>query len=158
MKLYELTESYQNVLDIAEQLEAETLKDTLDAITESIEVKAENTAKVIKTVNAEIEALDTEIKRMSSRKSTLKNNIESMKRYLKEELEKVGLDKVKGQHLTIRIQNNPQGVLVEDESKLGAYLVEQPKKLDRKAILADLKDGKEIDGAEIQQGRSLRIV
>ncbi|AMD23120.1 hypothetical protein GU74_11495 [Listeria monocytogenes] len=158
MKLYELTESYQNVLDIAEQLEAETLKDTLDAITESIEVKAENTAKVIKTVNAEIEALDTEIKRMSSRKSTLKNNVESMKRYLKEELEKVGLDKVKGQHLTIRIQNNPQGVLVEDESKLGAYLVEQPKKLDRKAILADLKDGKEIDGAEIQQGRSLRIV
>ncbi|EPR7327062.1 siphovirus Gp157 family protein [Listeria innocua] len=158
MKLYELTESYQNVLDIAEQLEAETLKDTLDAITESIEVKAENTAKVIKTVNAEIEALDTEIKRMSSRKSTLKNNVESMKHYLKEELEKVGLDKVKGQHLTIRIQNNPQGVLVEDESKLGAYLVEQPKKLDRKAILADLKDGKEIDGAEIQQGRSLRIV
>ncbi|MBC2052554.1 siphovirus Gp157 family protein [Listeria welshimeri] len=158
MKLYELTESYQNVLDIVEQLEAETLKDTLDAITESIEVKAENTAKVIKTVNAEIEALDTEIKRMSSRKSTLKNNVESMKRYLKEELEKVGLDKVKGQHLTIRIQNNPQGVLVEDESKLGAYLVEQPKKLDRKAILADLKDGKEIDGAEIQQGRSLRIV
>ncbi|EOU3548666.1 siphovirus Gp157 family protein [Listeria monocytogenes] len=158
MKLYELTESYQNVLDIAEQLEAETLKDTLDAITESIEVKAENTAKVIKTVNAEIEALDTEIKRMSSRKSTLKNNVESMKRYLKEELEKVGLDKVKGQHLTIRIQNNPQGVLVEDESKLGAYLVEQPKKLDRKAILADLKDGKEIDGAEIQQGRSLRIL
>lgn len=158
MKLYELTESYQNVLDIAEQLEAETLKDTLDAITESIEVKAENTAKVIKTVNAEIEALDTEIKRMSSRKSTLKNNVESMKRYLKEELEKVELDKVKGQHLTIRIQNNPQGVLVEDESKLGAYLVEQPKKLDRKAILADLKDGKEIDGAEIQQGRSLRIV
>ncbi|EAG6952144.1 siphovirus Gp157 family protein [Listeria monocytogenes] len=158
MKLYELTESYQNVLDIAEQLEAETLKDTLDAITESIEVKAENTAKVIKTVNAEIEVLDTEIKRMSSRKSTLKNNVESMKRYLKEELEKVGLDKVKGQHLTIRIQNNPQGVLVEDESKLGAYLVEQPKKLDRKAILADLKDGKEIDGAEIQQGRSLRIV
>ncbi|EEO0673688.1 siphovirus Gp157 family protein [Listeria monocytogenes] len=158
MKLYELTESYQNVLDIAEQLEAETLKDTLDAITESIEVKAENTAKVIKTVNAEIEALDTEIKRMSSRKSTLKNNVESMKRYLKEELEKVGLDKVKGQHLTIRIQSNPQGVLVEDESKLGAYLVEQPKKLDRKAILADLKDGKEIDGAEIQQGRSLRIL
>ncbi|KGL43081.1 hypothetical protein EP56_08435 [Listeriaceae bacterium FSL A5-0209] len=158
MKLYELTERYKNVLDIAEQLEAETLKDTLDAITESIEIKAENTAKVIKTLEAEIAGLEVEIKRMSDRKSAMKNNIDGMKRYLKDELEKVGTDKVTGQHLTIRIQNNPKSVRVEDESKLGAYLVEQPKKLDKKALLADLKAGKEVDGAEIQQGRSLRIV
>lgn len=158
MKLYELTERYKNVLDIAEQLDAETLKDTLEAIKESIEVKAENTAKVIKTLEAEIAGLETEIKRMSDRKSTLKNNIDGMKRFLKDELEKVGTDKVKGQHLTIRIQNKPQGVRVEDESKLSDYLVEQPKKLDKKALLADLKAGKEVDGAEIQQGRSLRIV
>lgn len=46
--LYELTENYQHVLDLAEQLDAEVLKDTLDSIDEAIEVKVENTAKVIK--------------------------------------------------------------------------------------------------------------
>ncbi|MBC6150080.1 siphovirus Gp157 family protein [Listeria booriae] len=158
MKLYELTQSYQNVLDIAEQLEAETLKDTLDAITEGFEIKAENTAKVIKTLEAEVAGLDAEIKRMSERRSAIKNNIDGMKRYLKEELEKIGVDKVKGQHLTVRIQNNPQSVRVDDESKLIGYLIEQPKKLDKKTLLADLKDGKKVEGAEIQQGRSLRIV
>ena len=44
-----------------------------------------------------------------------------------------------------------------DESKLIGYLVEQPKKLDKKAIMTDLKAGREVSGAELQHSRSLRI-
>ncbi|MBC6134299.1 siphovirus Gp157 family protein [Listeria booriae] len=157
MRLYELANNYQRVLDLAGQTEAETLKDTLDAIKESIDIKAENLGKVIKSLEAEVAGFDVEMKRMSDRKSTIKNNIDGLKRYLQTELEKIGTDKIKGQHLTIAIQNNPPSARVDDESKLTSYLVEQPKKLDKKALLVDLKAGIEVDGAELYQGRSLRI-
>lgn len=39
--LYELTNSYLEVLELAEQLDAEALKDTLDSIDEAIEESAE---------------------------------------------------------------------------------------------------------------------
>ncbi|KGL46224.1 hypothetical protein EP56_02140 [Listeriaceae bacterium FSL A5-0209] len=157
MKLYELGNNYQRVIDLAATTEAETLKDTLDAIKESIDLKAENIAKVIKTLEAEEVGLDTEIKRMTSRKTTIANGIKGLKFYLQRELEKIGTDKIEGQHFTIAIQKNNPSARIEDESKLIAYLVEQPKKLDKKALLVDLKAGVEVEGAELYQGRSLRI-
>ncbi|WAO22054.1 siphovirus Gp157 family protein [Paenilisteria newyorkensis] len=157
MKLYELGNNYQRVVDLAATTEAETLKDTLDAIKESIDIKAENIAKVIKTLEAEEAGLDTEIKRMTARKTTITNGIKGLKYYLQTELEKIGTDKIEGQHFTIAIQKNNPSARIEDESKLIAYLVEQPKKLDKKALLVDLKAGIEVEGAELYQGRSLRI-
>ncbi|WP_430534447.1 siphovirus Gp157 family protein [Listeria rocourtiae] len=157
MKLYELGNNYQRVIDLAATTEAETLNDTLDAIKESIDMKAENIAKVIKTLEAEEAGLDTEIKRMATRKTTISNGIKGLKYYLQTELEKIGTDKIEGQHFTIAIQKNNPSARIEDESKLVDYLVEQPKKIDKKALLVDLKAGIEVDGAELYQGRSLRI-
>lgn len=45
MKLYELTQAYNQVLEMAEDLDAETLQDTLDSIREPIEEKAGNIIK-----------------------------------------------------------------------------------------------------------------
>ncbi len=158
MKLYELTENYNQVLEMAEQLDAETLKDTLDSIDEAIEIKVENTAKVVRSLEGNVDAIDSEIKRLTAKKSTLNNNIKGIKNYMQESMEQVGKDKIKGQLFNIGIQNNPQSVNIIDEKKINLdYFIEQPSKLDKKLLLADLKEGKEIEGAEIQQTRSLRI-
>lgn len=158
MKLYELTGNYNQVLELAEQLDAETLKDTLDSIDEAIEIKVENTAKVVRSLEGNVDAIDSEIKRLSAKKSTLNNNIKGIKTYMQESMEQVGKEKIKGQLFNIGIQNNPQSVNVTDEKKINLdYFIEQPLKLDKKLLLADLKEGKEIEGAEIQQTRSLRI-
>lgn len=158
MKLYELTENYSQVLEMAEQLDAETLRDTLDSIDEAIEIKIENTAKVVRSLEGNVDAIDNEIKRLTDKKSTLNNNIKGIKSYMQESMEQVGKEKVKGQLFNIGIQNNPQSVNVVDEKKIKMdYFVEQPSKLDKKRLLADLKEGKEVEGAELQQTRSLRI-
>lgn len=158
MKLYELTENYNQVLEMAEQLDAETLKDTLDSIDEAIEIKVENTAKVVRSLESNVDAIDSEIKRLTAKKSTLSNNIKGIKNYMQESMEQVGKDKIKGQLFNIGIQNNPQSVNIIDEKKINLdYFIEQPSKLDKKLLLADLKEGKKIEGAEIQQTRSLRI-
>lgn len=157
MNLFELTSNYQRVLEVAEQLDSETLKDTLDSINEAIDVKVENTAYVIKTLEANVAAIVLEEKRLAAMKSAQMNNTKNLKLYIQESMEKVGLDKVQGKLIKVAIQNNPQSVRVENEEALKEYLVEQAPKLDKKALLADLKNGVEVYGAELQQTRSIRI-
>lgn len=158
MKLYELTSSYQQLLEIAEQLDAETLKDTLDAIEDAIETKVENTAFVIKSLEANTKIIDEEIKRLQAMKGAQQNNIKSLKLYIQDAMEQVGLDKVQGELIKVAIQNNPQSVEVLNENVIPKnYFVEQKPKLDKRAILADLKSGAQVEGVEIKQTRSLRI-
>ena len=72
-------------------------------------------------------------------------------------MEQTGIDRVEGKLIKVAIQNNPQSVRVENEEALKEYFIEQAPKLDKKALLADLKNGVEVYGAELQQTRSIRI-
>ena len=156
MNLYNLTTNYLHVLELAEN--GDDLTDTLEALEDAIEDKAENTAKVIKQLEANADMLATEIKRLSERKTTAENNAKRLKVYLQEQLEKVGRDKIKGEIFNVALQNNPQSVDVLDESKIpAAYFIEQAPKLDRKELLAHLKAGETIPGVVVKQSRSLRI-
>lgn len=158
MKLYDLVSQYNQVLEMAEEVDVDTLKDTLESIQESIEEKAQNTAKLIKSMEVDTKALKEEEQRLADRRKSLENKISSIKEYLQTQLEIAGIDKVKGPILTVSIQNNPPSVFVEDESKIpSAYMIPQPNKIDKKAILKSLKEGSEIDGCSIKQSRSVRI-
>lgn len=156
MNLYQLTENYLTVLEMAEN--GDDLTDTLEALTDAIEDKAENTAKVIKQLEANAEMVANEIKRLSAHKTTFDNNAKHLKVYLQEQLEKCGKSKIKGAIFTVAIQNNPQSVEVLDENKIPAtYFIPQQPKLDRKELLVHLKSGEEIAGVAIKQTQSLRI-
>ena len=158
MKLYELTQSYQQVLEIAEQLDAETLKDTLDSINDAVEQKVENTAFVVKQLEANISVIDEEIKRLQAMKQTQQNNVRSLKEYIQGAMEQVGMNRIQGKLIKIAIQNNPKSVEVLNENVIPKnYFVEQKPQLDKKALLADLKGGAQVEGVEIKQSRSLRI-
>jgi predicted nuclease with TOPRIM domain len=157
MKLYELSLNYAHVMEMAEEMEPEVLKDTLETIEEEIQDKAENIAKLVKNLNADVDALKAEEKRLADRRKSLENKVTNLKTYLQEQLEVAGLDKVKRPTLTVSIQNNPPSVKVIDEKLLSAYMVPVDPKLDKKTLLSDLKEGKVIDGAEIFQSRGVRI-
>ncbi|MGD7007582.1 siphovirus Gp157 family protein [Metabacillus sp. 84] len=154
--LYELATSYRSVLEM-EDSDPVVLKDTLESIEEGIEEKAENIAKLIRTLDAEAEVIKSEETRLANRRKAVENRITSLKTYLQEQLEVAGMDKIKRPTLTVAIQNNPPSVKIIDEKLLDAYMVPVPHKLDKKAVLEDLKAGKQVAGAEIYRGRSLRI-
>ncbi|MET3505441.1 siphovirus Gp157 family protein [Halalkalibacter oceani] len=157
MKLYELTDAYQQVLELAEN-DSESFLDTLKSLEDAIEVKIENTAKLIKTLDGEAEVIKAEEKRLSERRKALENKVTGLKNYLEYELEKLNLDKVKGAILTTSMQNNPPSVEVLNEKKIPKiYFKPQPSKLDKTTLLKDLKEGKEVEGAAIKQTKSLRI-
>lgn len=157
MKLYELTTNYVSLMEMAEEMDATTLQDTLESIEEEIHDKAENIAKLIKNINADVDALKSEEKRLADRRKSLENKVTHLKEYLQNQLEVAGLDKVKRPTLTVSIQNNPPSVKVIDEKLLSDYMIPVEPKLDKKAILTALKEGMEVSGAELVQGRSVRI-
>ena len=157
MRLYELTSSYEQLLEMAEQFDEATLRDTLESINEAIETKVENTAYVIKSLEANVKIIDEEVKRLQAMKSTQQRNIKSLKEYIQESMEKVGLGKIEGSLIKVSIQNNPPSVRLDDDFKIGKYLVSVEPKFDRKAILSDLKQGLDVPGAEMVHGKSIRI-
>lgn len=157
MKLYELSQNYQMVLDMIEDGNEEYL-DTLESLGEALEEKAENTAKLIKSLDAQTEVIKAEEKRLADRRRALENKAKRMKDYLQENLEAAGIKKVKGQLLTVAIQKNPPSLNVVDESLIDqSYFVEQKPVLDKKALLQAIKDGAEVEGAELKQTEGVRI-
>lgn len=160
-KLYELTHQYQELLDLITESEADHpgFRDTLESIEDAIEVKLENTAKVIKTIEAEAKAIKAEEDRLKKRRQALENNAERLKDYAEQALIATGKERIKGGTFTLRLQYNPPSVRILDEKSIPAhYLVEQLPSIDKKGILEDLKNEIAVEGATLYRARSLRIV
>ena len=158
MRLFELNQQYKQLQEMADDLDPMTLKDTLESIKESIEDKAENTAKLIRSWEAEVNAIKEEEKRLANRRKALENRVSNTKAYLFEQMKNAGLEKVKRPTLTVSIANNPPSVEVIDPDKIPSlFMIEQKPVIDKKAILVALKNGAEIEGCTITQGEGLRI-
>lgn len=155
--LYSIQEKYQQLLYLAEQLEPELLKDTLESIEDELETKAENVAFVIKELQGQALVLEKETKRLSERKNTINNNVKRLKQSLFDAMITANKQKIKTNLFTLDIRKNPPSVIIEDESKLIDYFVEQPKKLDKTKLKDDLKKGIEVSGAMLVQTERLQI-
>jgi hypothetical protein len=158
LKLYELSQNYVQLLELADSVDEEIFQDTLSSLEEAIDDKTENMAKLIRCLESDCKAIKEEEQRLADRRKALENRISSVKEYLQNQLEVAGLDKVKRPTVTVSIQLNPPSVLVKDESLIPShYMVPVPAKLDKKAVLSFLKEGGEVPGCEIQQSKGLRI-
>lgn len=158
MKLYELNQQYNQLLEMADDLDPQVLKDTLESIKGSIEDKAENTAKLIRSWEAEVKAIKEEEKRLAERRKSLEKRVDNTKAYLFEQMEIAGMEKVKRPTVSVSIANNPPSVQVIDPEKIPSlFMIDQDPVIDKKALLTALKNGAEIDGCAIKQGKGLRI-
>ncbi|EEO3352480.1 siphovirus Gp157 family protein [Listeria monocytogenes] len=155
--LYSIQGKYQQLLNLAEQLDPELLKNTLESIDDELETKAENVAFVIKELEGQSLILEKETKRLAERKNTINNNVKRLKQSLFDAMLTANKQKIKTNLFTLDIRKNPPSVIVEDESKLLNYLIEQPKKLDKTKLGDDLKKGIEVEGAKLIQTERLQI-
>ncbi|HEM1176413.1 TPA: siphovirus Gp157 family protein, partial [Listeria monocytogenes] len=99
--LYSIQEKYQQLLNLAEQLDPEALKDTLESIEDELETKAENVAFVIKELEGQSLILDVEIKRLSERKNTINNNVKRLKQSLHDAMLVANKQKIKTNLFTL---------------------------------------------------------
>nr|DAF69101.1 MAG TPA: resistance protein [Bacteriophage sp.] len=155
--LYSLTSDYLQVLDMAEsgEVDADVIIDTLEGISGEIEVKAENYAKVMKSIEATAEALSKEEQRLALRRKVLENNVSRMKKSLEQSMIATDNKKFKTTLFSFSIQKNPASLVVSGEVP-EEYLVPQPPKVDNARIKEELKT-KDLPFAHLEQGESLRI-
>lgn len=156
--LYKLSENYNQVIQMADQLDDGTLRDTLDSINEAFDDKAENIAKSIKEIEGQADIIKAEKERLAKREQAMRNNAKSMKSYLQEQMDLVGKKKIQGELLTVAIQKNAPSVKIESEQYIPkGFYVPQPAKLDKSQLKNELKNGLEIPGVELIQTESVRI-
>jgi hypothetical protein len=157
--MYELTDKYRQLLDVAEDVDSDLLADTLESIHDAIEVKAEATAAVIKEIEKDAAGLKVEIDRLSKRKQTYENNVKRLKQHLLNSLEKAKMPKVKGQRFTVSTRFNAPHVVITDENMIPVQFIKTVETIDKSGLTALLKtpDGKNVKGAYLQKTKSLQI-
>lgn len=160
--IYELTDDFLRLLEMAEDPETDpqAFADTLEGLEYEIEVKAENYAKIIKQLDSDAAGIDAEIKRLQAKKSAITNSQDRMKKTLEGAMIATGKVKFKTDLFSFNIQKNPPSVELDEEHLELIpieYLIPQDPKPDKKRMLAELKEGKELGFARLKQTESLRI-
>lgn len=158
-KLYEIVGAFKELLEMAseENMDQKLISDTLEGVEIEFEEKADGYAKVVKMLEGDVEAIDKEIKRLTEKKNTIKNNISGIKKNLENAMITTGKTKFKTLLFGYNIQKNPVSVSIDDENQIPKdFWIEQEPKLDKKSLAAYLKEN-EVSWAHLTQTESLRI-
>ena len=158
-KLYELSTGYKNIEYLLENGEdSEELAAVLNSLGEEIEDKAENIAKLIKNYESDINAFKEEEKRIAERRRTLENDVKRLKEYLFNNMKLTGKTKFKKGTFSFNIAKNPPSVEIVNQDIISSDYKVLTEVLDKKAILKDLRNGKDVQGAILVTDKeSLRI-
>lgn len=161
-KLYQITEQHRElqVLVDAEELSPEAVADTFEAMEGEFNEKAVSVVHVIENMQSDVGAVEAEIKRLTARKTALANRRDSIREYLRSNMEASGITKIECPLFAITISKGRDIVAIEDEALIPDELVEVSviSKPDKREILKRLKAGESVPGANIQKSKSsLRI-
>ena len=157
MNLYELSSDLIALNDIESVEDLEVIR---EIIKQELQNKSTGIVAVVRNLESNIAAIDTEIKRLQELKRLKQNNITRLKDYTKECMNIQGIKKLETNLGNISIRKTPASVKILDETKIPLeYLnVKQVTSIDKKTLLDDLKDGLILEGiAELSQGTSLTI-
>ena len=158
MSLYKLTEDWQTVYSMLsdEEVSDQAVFDTLESLEFDIAETMENCGKIIRNAEAEAKALKDEEGRLYKKRKQKELAVSRMKSMMQHTMETIGVKKMTAGVFDFTIRDNQPSVHVLNESVIPEeYFVPQEPKLDKKALLAALKAGKAVDGAQLGFGRTL---
>ena len=157
--LFELLTVYKQLYNkLDEGYSIEDLQDTLDSIEADMNTKVDNTVGLIRSVEADTDAIDKEIKRLQALKKQKNNFIGRLKQHLQDALEVQQKDNYRTSTNYIYKRNNQPSVNITNEALIGkAYRIPQPDKYDKKAMKEDILAGADIEGAELVSSTSLVV-
>lgn len=159
MNLFELTENYVKFFtefDNADEITDE-MQEMANNLNVEIEEKCDNYAKMIKNLEADVEAFKNQEKIFNEKRKSAENKVKWLKQNLQASMELQGRKKVKTDLFSFNIQKNAPSLEITNEKNIddSYYIIER--KLNKKELLSDIKEGLIIDGVGIKQSESLRI-
>lgn len=163
MTLYELTDDYLRLLELAEEdVDEQILNDTMEGIEGAIEDKADAYAAVVFEIDSDIAKIDREVSRLSDRKRALTNNRDRIKKNLYNAMIAMNKRKIKTGLHSFTISKNGgklplilnEGVRVED---LPMECIKVSYTADSEALRALLDKGDTRFAHYGERGETLRI-
>ena len=156
--LYELVGDMAYLHQLLEDPEADeqVIRDTMESIDYEIEDKADGYAKIIRMLNAEVEAISAEVDRLEARRKAIKNNSDRLKQALEQSMIFLNKRKFKTALFSFNIQKNTPSVNITGEVP-EQFLIPQEPKVDKRAIIDYVKEHGNTEYAELTQSESLRI-
>ena len=166
MKLYEITEQLYNLLASLDDSdnntnEAEEIRIKLDLFAGQFEFKAEQIGKIVLNYQSDITQLEAEQLRLEAKRKALENRNKSLKKYLLDNMNILGITQVKGDVFNINVRNNPPSVVIPEAMELDANftrIIPERREPDKVKILAHFKEtGEIVTGAKIETSQRIEI-
>ena len=155
MTLYEITDSYRQLLWIAgdPEVDPETVQETMDDLDDELEVKADNYVTVIKALETDNAGDMLEITRLRARVATRERNIKNMKNSLLEAMRAAGKKKLPTEHYQLSEAKNggvqPLKLAPVDQIP-NEYLIMKPE-ADTAKIRKAISEGMELEFASLEE-------
>lgn len=159
MNLFELTENYVKFFTEFENADevTEEMQEMADNLNVEIEEKCDNYGKMIRNLEADVEAFKNQEKIFNKKRKSAENKVKWLKQNLQASMEQTGRKKVKTDLFSFNIQKNAPSLEITNENNIddSYYVIER--KLNKRELLNDIKEGLIVDGVELKQSESLRI-
>lgn len=160
MKLYEISERFKNLEELLENtdLQIDDIKEALNEVGIEFEEKVEGIVRLIKNIEGDAEKIKSEEKRLAEKRKSLESKVTYLKGYIDLNMKLVGKKKIDTGLFKLSIQKNAPSINIKSAADIPSeYFIEQEPVLDKRALLKDLKEGREVPGVEMKQTESLRI-
>ena len=157
MKLYDITKNMQAVEQmLADGIEPDQLKDALRDIEDEFQAKGEHILYLIQNMASDVEAYKVEESRLAKRRKITENQIASIKEYLILNMVSSGIAKLDNGVIKAGIVKPRPVLVVRSEELIPPEFkrVTISSAIDKKQLLAALKDGEEVSGCEIGQSKT----
>ncbi len=165
MTLYEISENVLNAINEL-QVDEETGEvlniDELDGLQTEFDEKAENIACYIKNLTAQAEAIKAEEKALSERRKSAQNKADRLKRYLSDNMQKLGKDKISSARAALSFRKSTS-VIVDDKfigwavDNADELLTFKDPAVNKTAVKKAIADGREFEHAHLETGLNLQI-
>ena len=174
MVLYQLARDFSELYDWLDAIDPEeegggelleAFLDTLEGLEGELNLKAENVALFIKSLDGDAAALRAEEQALQKRRRAKEQKAARLRAYLQHQLEAAGKKRVESPRVVVSLRKNPPSVLLENEAAVVAFgqanhagfLVPQPPKVDKLQLKKALQSGLCVTGARLSSTQSLQI-
>lgn len=154
--LYELTDQYKMLQNFIEENNVEGFELALSQIIGDIGEKLEGYAMVLKNIESDIAGIKSEEKRLADRRKAMESNLARIKENMADALLTVEGNRVKTEKFTFSFRKSTS-VQIENDTAIPPQFIKVEKTISRSELAKALKEGEQIEGAQLVENQSLSI-
>lgn len=151
MNLFDLTQEAKHILAM-DDMDEQTINDTLDGM--GLEDKFANYSAIIKTLNADTDALANAIKQLQEKKKHVENKVARLKEMALYSMQELDMTKAGNAVHSITLRKGSKGskLVIEDDAYFPDLYIDMVEKRDNAGLKKALKDGDEFEGIHLEDG------